>query len=74
MTIHPVARGLFLAGLFLIFLGFCWQFGGRFLQLGRLPGDVVIKKENFQFYFPIMTSILLSIIFSLVAYLVRRFL
>jgi len=47
--------------------------GGRWLHLGRLPGDIVIEKENFRFYFPVVTSILLSVVLSLVLYLFRFF-
>ncbi len=38
--------------------------------LGKLPGDIIIKKENFTFYFPLATSIILSIILSLILYFV----
>jgi len=41
--------------------------------IGRLPGDIVVKRENFSFYFPLMTSILLSLLLSLVLWLVRKF-
>jgi hypothetical protein len=41
--------------------------------LGKLPGDIYIEKENFKFYFPITTSILLSILLSMILYLISRF-
>lgn len=41
------------------------------LGLGHLPGDIIIKRANFSFYFPITTSIVLSIIFSLLIYLFK---
>ncbi|HWO74779.1 MAG TPA: DUF2905 domain-containing protein [Bacillus sp. (in: firmicutes)] len=44
-----------------------------FFKLGKLPGDIVIKKGNTTFYFPIVTSILVSIILSLIFYFLRRF-
>ena len=44
----------------------------RLPWLGRLPGDVVIERENFRFYFPIVTSIVISIILTLLAALFRR--
>ena len=44
-------------GVILIIIGF----GMKFINLGKLPGDIVIKKENTTFYFPIVTSIVLSI-------------
>ncbi|HYS53741.1 MAG TPA: DUF2905 family protein [Thermoanaerobaculia bacterium] len=55
---------LLLAGLALT------AFGG--LGLGRLPGDLVYRRGNFTFYFPIVTSILLSIVLSLLLWLFRR--
>jgi hypothetical protein len=59
-------------GFFLIILGGLWHFGSKFLPLGRLPGDIAIERENFKLYFPLGTSILISVILSLVFYLFRR--
>ena len=53
-----------LIGLFLIFF--------KNFPLFHLPGDIVIEKDNFSFYFPITSSILLSIVFSVVFYLLNR--
>ncbi|WP_200763862.1 DUF2905 domain-containing protein [Nitrosophilus alvini] len=61
-------------GKFLIFAGTVLVIIGLFVSyIGRLPGDIYIKKENFTFYFPITTSILLSIIISLIFYIFSRF-
>jgi hypothetical protein len=60
-------------GLVLIVIGLIWQFGGRYLSLGRLPGDIVIERENFRFYFPVMTSVLLSVLLSVILYLFQKF-
>jgi hypothetical protein len=72
---NPVARLLIGLGILLIiiglFWGLFWQFGGRSLHLGKLPGDIAIEKENFRFYFPVTTSILISIVLSFVLYLIR---
>lgn len=62
---NPVAKLLIIGGIVLIVVGLLWQVGGRFLNLGRLPGDIVIEKENFKFYFPLMTSIIISIVLTL---------
>lgn len=70
---NPVAKMLIIGGIVLVIIGLIWQVGGRFLNLGRLPGDIVVEKENFRFYFPIMTSIILSIVLSLLFYLFRFF-
>ncbi len=60
-------------GAILIIVGFLWQIGGRFLPLGKLPGDIVVEKENVRFYFPIVTCIIISILLSLASYLFRFF-
>ncbi len=70
---NPVAKILIIGGIILIITGLIWQFGGKFLPLGRLPGDIVVEKENFRFYFPIATSIILSILLSLLLFLFRYF-
>lgn len=66
--------GLFLiiAGISLTIIGLAIYFSDKLPFLGRLPGDIVIKRENFTFYFPLATSIALSIILSLILYLVRK--
>ncbi|ASS86678.1 hypothetical protein GLN3_05805 [Geobacillus lituanicus] len=56
-------------GVVLIMVGFVMQF----VKLGRLPGDIVIRKGNMTFYFPIVTSILLSVVLSLIFYVLSRF-
>jgi hypothetical protein len=58
---------LLAAGLLLVFLG------RTHLPLGRLPGDIVYRGKNATFYFPLVTSIVLSVLLSLVFYVVGRF-
>ncbi|NBI27852.1 DUF2905 domain-containing protein [Chengkuizengella marina] len=70
---NPVAKMLIIVGVVLILGGIVWQVGGRFLQIGKLPGDIFIEKENFKFYFPITTCILISVVVSIIFYLVRLF-
>ena len=60
-----IAKLLMIAGVVFLVFGALWQFGGNMFNLGKLPGDIMIKKENFSFYFPITTAILLSIVLSL---------
>lgn len=67
-----LARILILLGAILMGAGLFIYFFGPFLPLGRLPGDIHIKREGFSFYFPITTGILISIILSLILYLFRR--
>lgn len=69
----PVAKMLVIGGIVLIILGLLWQVGGRFLNLGRLPGDIVVEKENVRFYFPIVTCLVISGVLSLIFYLFRFF-
>lgn len=66
--------GLFLiiAGISLALIGLVIYFSDKLPFLGRLPGDIVIKRENFTFYFPLATSIILSIILSLILYFIRK--
>jgi hypothetical protein len=62
-------------GITLIIVGVLWMVGGKWfhLRLGRLPGDIVIEKENFRFYFPIVTCILISILLSAIFAVIRWF-
>lgn len=65
-------RMLMIAGAVMMILGALFSFGARIPWLGRLPGDIVVERPNFRFYFPLGTSILLSIILSLIAAAFRR--
>ncbi|MCY9564419.1 DUF2905 domain-containing protein [Paenibacillus larvae] len=60
-------------GIILIVIVGIWLLAGRWLPIGKLPGDIVVKKENFTFYFPIVTCIVLSVIISLILYVIRLF-
>lgn len=69
----PIAKALITGGIVFLVLGFAWHMGWlQMLRLGRLPGDISIEKENFRFYFPITTGILISIVLSLLAWLLKR--
>jgi len=72
MYLAPIGKMLLLAGLFLIIIGLILIFAGKIPLLGRLPGDIVIRKGNFTFYFPLATSLLLSLIITLILALLRR--
>lgn len=60
------------AGAILIAVGVFWMAGERFLSLGRLPGDLVVKKGNFTLYFPLATSLLLSMGISLLLFFLNK--
>lgn len=63
---------LIIAGCLMALLGIILLFADKIPWLGRLPGDISIKRDNFSFYFPLTTSILLSILISLILYLFRK--
>jgi len=66
-----MARFLVVVGLALVLLGLLWPFLSR-LGLGRLPGDIVVERDGFRLYVPIVTSLLVSAVVSLVLWLIRR--
>ena len=68
---------LIVFGVVLVLMGVLLSWGGPErsglpARLGRLPGDIIIRRENFTFYFPLATSLLLSVILSLVLWLMGR--
>jgi hypothetical protein len=67
-----LGRTLLVAGLVLAAVGIVLVLGGRIPGLGRLPGDIVWRRGNATFYFPIVTCLLLSLLVSLVLALLRR--
>ena len=67
-----LGKFLVLAGGLLVCVGVLFLVGGKIPWLGRLPGDIVIQRENFSFYFPLATCILVSIVLSLVFAFLRR--
>jgi len=62
---------LIVAGLSLLVIGLAWPLLGK-LGLGRLPGDLVIERENFRYYLPLTTGILVSLVLSLIIWLLRK--
>jgi hypothetical protein len=66
-----ISRLLIFFGLVLVAVGLLWPLVAK-LGLGRLPGDIVIERENFRLYLPIGTSVLISAILSLILWLLSR--
>ena len=66
-----VGKLLILVGVALVLAGALWLLGER-IGLGRLPGDIVVRGERFTFYFPLATCVLLSLLLSLLVWLVKR--
>ena len=64
-------RILIVAGIILLVAGLAWPYLPR-LGLGRLSGDIVIERQNFRFYFPLVTSLVISVVLTLLFWLFRR--
>lgn len=66
-----MSRILILIGIAIVVIGVLWPWLSK-LGLGRLPGDIVVRREGFSFYFPIVTCLILSAVASLLFWLFRR--
>lgn len=66
---------IIVAGMIIVLLGvIIFFFHDKFNWLGKLPGDIRVEKEHFRFYFPITTMILISIVISVILWVIKRFL
>jgi hypothetical protein len=66
-----MSRALIIFGIALVVIGLLWPVISK-LGFGRLPGDIVIERENFRLYIPVATSIVVSAILSLLLWLLNR--
>ncbi len=73
MNLNYLGKLLVIAGAAFVILGFILLVSDKIPLLGRLPGDIVVKRKNFTFYFPIATWILISIVISVVYYSLGHF-
>ncbi len=72
VTCEPAMQRVLIAiGIVLVVIGLLWPWLGK-LPLGRLPGDIRIEKDGFVFYFPIVTGIVISVVISLVLWLLKK--
>jgi hypothetical protein len=71
--VAPMSTGriLILIGIAIVLIGLLWPWLSR-LGLGRLPGDIVVQRQGFSFYFPIVTCLIISVVASLLFWLFRR--
>ena len=69
---HEMGKLFIIIGGFLLLTGLVLTFLGKLPWVGRLPGDILIKRDNFTFYFPLLTSLLLSLLLSLLMNLFGR--
>lgn len=67
-----IGKSFVFFGIFLIIIGILFILFEKIPYIGKLPGDIYIKKDNFTFYFPLATSIVLSIILTLILNLIFR--
>ncbi|MGE3680953.1 MAG: DUF2905 domain-containing protein [Bdellovibrionales bacterium] len=71
--LDPIAKFFIVSGIVLIVAGIAWQGGWiQGLRLGRLPGDIVIERQNMRLYFPLTTGILISVVLTVLAWLFQR--
>ena len=69
---HDIGKALIAFGLLIVLAGVVLVLVGRMPWIGRLPGDIHIQRGNFTFYFPLATSLLLSVVLTLIFYLLGR--
>ena len=67
----PMQRLLIVIGIVVLLAGLLWPWLGK-LPFGRLPGDIVVDRPGFRFYFPLMTMIVVSAVLTLILWLFRR--
>ncbi len=68
-----IGKSIILIGIFIVIAGvIIWLWGGKLRWLGKLPGDIRIEKENFGFYMPITTMIIISVVISAILWLIKQ--
>jgi hypothetical protein len=66
-----ISRALIVLGLVILAVGLLWPLVAK-LGLGRLPGDIIVQRDNYTFYFPLVTGLVLSVVLSVVIWLLSR--
>ncbi len=67
-----VGKMLIILGVIIILAGVLLLLANKIPFIGRLPGDILVKRENFTFYFPLTTSIIISVVLSLIFWIFRK--
>lgn len=67
-----IQKFLIAAGIIIVVIGFLWPWISK-LPIGKLPGDIVVDKPNFKFFFPITSMILISVVISFIIWLIKKF-
>ena len=70
--LSSLGKALIVTGVVIAFIGVLLVAAPRIPWLGKMPGDILVKKDNFQFYFPVTTCIIISIVLSILFYLFRK--
>jgi len=70
--VGALGKMLILLGVLIIVIGFLLLVGEKIPWIGKLPGDIIIRKEKFSFYFPITTSIIISVLLTLFFWIFRK--
>ena len=71
-SVHDIGRMLVVFGLLIAFVGLALMLVGRVPWLGRLPGDIHVQRGGWTFYFPLATSLLLSLVLTLILWILGR--
>ncbi|MBD3379928.1 MAG: DUF2905 family protein [Candidatus Omnitrophica bacterium] len=69
---NEIGKFLVAAGLVIAGIGLLLFLSGRVPWIGRLPGDIIVRKEGFRFYLPLTTCLLISVVISFVLWIIRR--
>jgi hypothetical protein len=72
MEASSIAKSLIGIGFVAILIGLFIMFGGKCIPFGRLPGDIRVEKENFSFYFPVVSCLLASAFFSFILWIFSK--
>ena len=72
LEMGALGKMLILLGVLIIAIGFLLLMGDKIPWVGKLPGDIIVKKEKFTFYFPLTTSIIISVLLTLLFTLFRK--
>jgi len=68
----PTGKLLIVTGLLIALIGVAISFGPKIPFLGRLPGDLFIKRENASFYFPLTSCLLISLLLSIISWIFKK--
>lgn len=71
-AVQYIGKFLVILGIVIAAVGGILFFSGKIPWLGKLPGDIIVQRKNFTFYFPLATSILLSVLLTLIFWIIRR--